>query len=215
MSIYIVAFKHEYPPQTALSLQTLLAALPYPFAVIDVATHRVLHANPAALQGRPLAGATCYALHHGANEPCNHPDHVCPLREVVRTRRALVVEHTHLDEQGQPRLLQIHAYPILDPTGAVVALIEASVDITAQRRAEHERERLIADLRRALDQVKTLTGLLPICASCKKIRDGAGQWQPLEAYLTGHTDAELTHGLCPDCAEALYPAHVRQPRREP
>ncbi len=59
-------------------------------------------------------------------------------------------------------------------------------------------------LQRALNQVKTLQGLLPICASCKKIRDDKGYWNQLETYLHKHSDAQFTHGCCPECAKVLY-----------
>jgi hypothetical protein len=61
------------------------------------------------------------------------------------------------------------------------------------------------DLEHALSQVKLLQGMLPICASCKKIRNEAGSWEKLESYIGGHSEAEFTHGLCPDCARKLYP----------
>lgn len=67
------------------------------------------------------------------------------------------------------------------------------------RRKEKEQEELIKKLRVALVEVKTLRGLMPICASCKKIRDDEGYWDRLESYLTKHTDAVFTHGLCPEC----------------
>ncbi len=60
------------------------------------------------------------------------------------------------------------------------------------------------ELNEALDEVKTLHGLLPICASCKRIRDGDGEWEQLEIYVREHSDAEFTHGLCPTCAVKLY-----------
>jgi hypothetical protein len=75
----------------------------------------------------------------------------------------------------------------------------------ARQRAEAERERLIAELQGALANVKTLRGLIPICASCKKIRDDQGYWTQLESYLEKHSDAEFSHGLCLDCMRKLYP----------
>jgi PAS domain-containing protein len=78
-------------------------------------------------------------------------------------------------------------------------------DVSLQRMAEEERDRLIAELQSALAEVKTLSGLLPICASCKKIRDDNGYWQTLEKYLQEHSDAQLTHGICDDCISKLYP----------
>lgn len=72
-------------------------------------------------------------------------------------------------------------------------------------RAERERDRLITELRAALAEIKILSGLLPICSHCKKIRDDRGYWNQLEAYITAHSDASFTHGICPACAEKYYP----------
>ena len=77
-------------------------------------------------------------------------------------------------------------------------------DITARKQAEEEREKLISKLQEALDNIKTLKGLLPICASCKNIRDDRGYWNQIEAYITYHSEAEFSHGICPDCAKKLY-----------
>jgi len=68
-----------------------------------------------------------------------------------------------------------------------------------------EKDRLIEQLRDALAKVKTLTGLLPICAACKQIRDDKGYWQQVETYLQQHTSAVFTHSICPRCARRLYP----------
>jgi hypothetical protein len=74
-----------------------------------------------------------------------------------------------------------------------------------KHRAEQEREQLIAELQQAMMTIKALSGIIPICASCKKIRDEAGDWYPPEVYIRDHTDAEFSHGLCPGCAHTLYP----------
>jgi DNA-binding NtrC family response regulator len=76
--------------------------------------------------------------------------------------------------------------------------------------AEAERERLIIELQEALARVKTLTGLLPICSSCKKIRDDKGYWNRLETYIQEHSAATLTHGICPECAQRLYPGILNE-----
>lgn len=78
-------------------------------------------------------------------------------------------------------------------------------EIEQRALAEKEREELITDLREALTKVRTLSGLLPICASCKKIRDDSGYWNRIEDYISKHSEAEFTHGLCPECARRLYP----------
>jgi hypothetical protein len=85
--------------------------------------------------------------------------------------------------------------------GGVISL----VDITDRKQAEEERERLILELTDALSKVRTLSGLLPICASCKKIRNDKGYWEQIEMYIRNHSEAEFSHGLCPDCMEKLYP----------
>ncbi|MFC1890184.1 PAS domain S-box protein [Thermodesulfobacteriota bacterium] len=78
-------------------------------------------------------------------------------------------------------------------------------DITERKRAEEEREKLIHVLQEAHDEVETLSGLIPICSSCKKIRDDKGYWQHVELYIANHSNAEFSHGLCLDCAKRLYP----------
>ncbi len=73
------------------------------------------------------------------------------------------------------------------------------------RRYQTERDKLLAELQAALDKVKLLSGFLPICASCKRIRDDRGYWQQIESYIRDHSEAEFSHGICPDCARKLYP----------
>lgn len=80
-----------------------------------------------------------------------------------------------------------------------------------KQRHEEERERLVQELRGALDKVKLLSGFLPICASCKKIKDDKGYWQQIEAYIRDHSEAEFSHGLCPECSKRLYPKYHREP----
>lgn len=79
------------------------------------------------------------------------------------------------------------------------------LEIQERKRAEKEKERLIQDLQRALADIKKLSGLLPICASCKKIRDDKGYWRQIEAYIRDHSEADFSHGICPECARLLYP----------
>jgi PAS domain S-box-containing protein len=78
-------------------------------------------------------------------------------------------------------------------------------DISDRKHIEQEREGLIGQLQKALADVKTLSGMLPICASCKKVRDDKGYWDQIESYISRHSDAVFSHGLCPSCARTLYP----------
>ena len=81
---------------------------------------------------------------------------------------------------------------------------KAKSEIEERKRVEVEREKLIRDLQKALSEVKTLKGIFPICASCKKIRDDKGYWRQIEAYIRDHSEAEFSHGICPDCMKKLY-----------
>ena len=69
---------------------------------------------------------------------------------------------------------------------------------------------LILELKEALSQVKTLSGLLPICASCKKIRNDKGYWEQMEMYIRDHSEADFSRGICPECAERLYPQYFKK-----
>ena len=95
--------------------------------------------------------------------------------------------------------------PIRDPAGRITHYLAVKEDITARKQTEAERDQLIKDLQDALANVKSLSGLLPICAGCKKIRDDKGYWSQVENYIQKHSDATFTHGLCPDCIKKLYP----------
>jgi len=74
---------------------------------------------------------------------------------------------------------------------------------------DKERDRLVAELKEALQAVKLLSGLLPICASCKKIRDDNGYWSEVENYISQHSDADFTHGYCPDCADQMLQGYFK------
>jgi hypothetical protein len=78
-------------------------------------------------------------------------------------------------------------------------------DITEHKKLMAQKEKLISELLEAGAKIKTLKGLIPICSSCKKIRDDRGYWQQIEKYVREHTEATFSHGICPDCAILLYP----------
>ncbi|MCF8033277.1 MAG: PAS domain S-box protein [Desulfarculaceae bacterium] len=105
------------------------------------------------------------------------------------------------------RILTFHwnCAPLEDASGEALGVIISGQDISERKLAERERERLISELKTALAEIKTLSGLLPICAHCKKIRDDSGYWRRIETYVEQHSSAEFSHGLCPDCARTLYP----------
>ena len=85
------------------------------------------------------------------------------------------------------------------------AVVQHYRDRQAHRQAEAERERLIVELQAALANLKILRGLIPICAACKKVRDDQGYWTQVEVYIRDHSEAEFSHGMCPDCMKKWYP----------
>jgi len=117
-------------------------------------------------------------------------------------------------KQNLERLLLISFVIVIILASAV--LITSTVNIVKERRmlierrrAEGERERLIVELQDALAEVRILSGLLPICSACKKIRDDQGYWNKIEDYLSSHSQVTFTHGICPECAKKLYPDYYK------
>jgi hypothetical protein len=110
-----------------------------------------------------------------------------------------------------------HANPICDESGRIIGAVNILVDLTARRQAEEDIRLLnskleqrieertfqlqetVGALQTAFDEIKTLRGMIPICAWCKKIRDDDGIWQRLESYLRSHTEAKFSHAICPAC----------------
>ena len=102
---------------------------------------------------------------------------------------------------GEERIINVKLEVIKDKNGKPFKLNGISHDITERKRAEEEREKLISELKDALAKIKTLSGMLPICSYCKKIRDDKGYWDQVDSYISKHTDTVFSHGMCPECAE--------------
>ena len=115
------------------------------------------------------------------------------------------------DREGcEVALLRAETAPLFVHVEAVVSegwreCRVAVLDVTRHHQAEAERERLVQELQTALARVKQLSGLLPICANCKKIRDDQGYWKQVESYIESHSEATFSHGICPACLHQLYP----------
>jgi PAS domain S-box-containing protein len=92
-----------------------------------------------------------------------------------------------------------------DYKGKALRTCGTHLDITERKKGDEQREQLISELTSALGQVKRLSGLLPICSYCKQIRDDQGYWNQIESYIRDRSDAEFSHGICPECAKKLYP----------
>lgn len=115
-----------------------------------------------------------------------------------------VVER-RVSTKGGERSFEAQFMKMLDISGKFAGSVLVINDITRRKVAEQEKERLIKELQRALSEVRKLSGLLPICSSCKKIRDDKGYWQSLESYISDRSEAQFSHGICPECSSKLYP----------
>jgi PAS domain S-box-containing protein len=147
------------------------------------------------------------------------PDRVIglPVTEVLKQWPDLVEnfrDETNIETDTfiGPRWVNLLIRPLTNRRGNMRGRLIVLRDITHRKTMEEEREKLILTLQDALSEVKKLSGLLPICASCKKIRDDKGYWQDVAVYVRDHSEAEFSHGICPDCMEELYPEYTKRIR---
>jgi PAS domain S-box-containing protein len=127
-------------------------------------------------------------------------------RDGIERNGALMGHETQIRRRdGKFVWVEISARALRDGKSGSLFYEGSVEDISRRRAAQAEKERLIAELRGALSHAKQLSGLLPICSSCKKIRDAQGEWNPLEVYIQQRSDASFTHSFCPECVRRLYP----------
>ena len=135
------------------------------------------------------------------------------LQNVFNTGMSSYVE-SYTEYSGQRIWMGTWLVPLRYEKNQVTAVLGVARDISNQRWLEEDKQKLLHKLQEALAQVKTLSGLLPICSVCKRIRDDNGYWQQVEGYIQKHTDATFTHGVCPECFPKLYPDFDPTKRRE-
>lgn len=170
--------------------------------IIDVESGRILDVNIAALK---------HLEYHRKELLDKRFTELIPPMPEAKTQKALdeirhfggVFTQEFLKSDGTSCIMDMTMMMI--PWNCGQAFVATLRDVSERLRHEEERENLIRDLQDALDNIKTLKGLLPICANCKKIRNDDGYWQQVETYIHQHSEADFTHGICPDCAKELYP----------
>lgn len=142
----------------------------------------------------------CYK--HRPGEFCQTND--CALHQVINGAKQYTCE-SHKMSGGTNRYFLVTATPYVDSNNKISAIIESFQEITDRKQLEYENEQLISHLNKSLDQMKLLSGFLPICASCKSIKDKKGDWYRIEEYIPNHSEAQFSHGICPECAKKIYP----------
>ncbi|MHB8068179.1 MAG: response regulator [Desulfobaccales bacterium] len=189
--------------QAKEELERTFDAIPDFIAVLDTQYH-ILKVNKAmgarlGLETNGIIAGKCYEAIHSTMSP---PE-FCPHTKLLADGQEHTVE-IHEEKLGGDFIVTVS--PLHDSKGQIIGSVHVAHDITARKRAEMERDQLISQLQEALAQIKTLKGFLPICAYCKKIRDDEGYWQQIEEYIREHSDAEFSHGICPDCLEEHHPS---------
>jgi PAS domain-containing protein len=171
-------------------------------AVVLDAQNRIVDMNPFALNyfrlGKPPVGTPAIEAF------AFWPGLIAFLRADNIAELELIYEHNDTTEW-----FLVSRTPVIGTHASSTGTLLICRDITANKKTEQDREMLISELQEALASVKTLGGLLPICASCKKIRDDEGYWNQVEQYIVKHTDAKFTHGICPDCGKKALEDYYR------
>lgn len=129
--------------------------------------------------------------------------------DLMKNPARQIYEFSIVDKDGMTRSVIYAKDVFLDENNELAGIVGALTDITELKLAENAKEMIVEELQEALAKVKQLSGLLPICASCKKIRDDKGYWNQIELYIRKHSEAKFSHGLCPECAKLLYPEYFK------
>jgi PAS domain S-box-containing protein len=122
------------------------------------------------------------------------------IAQGLAERRTVEYEWRVVRPSGEVRRVHGITVVMLDAIGRAIGLAGTSLDITDRQIAEQNQETLLRELQTALTEVRTLQGMIRICASCKRVLNDEGTWEQIESYVRDHSEVEFSHGICPDCA---------------
>lgn len=145
-------------------------------------------------------GQKCYRAYNQTGTPCTF----CPVLASFEDGSVHTTEMSYPTKNGIS-CFETTTSPLRNASGEIISGIMVIRNVDQRKKMEEEREGLIHDLNQALANIKTLSGLIPTCASCKRIRNSKGSWEQMEFYIQKHSDAKFSHGLCPECTKQLYP----------
>lgn len=140
-TLYLILIFRFYRTNLKIQAQydfmyTALDSLNHSFYVIDAKSYKVVYANSCAAPGGFQPDILCYSLTHKIDKPCSSVSHTCPLGAVIKSKRPVIVEHLHYDNDGKPKYVESHTYPIFDKNHNVVQVIEYNLDITKRKQTE-------------------------------------------------------------------------------
>ena len=192
-----------------------LEKLTYLAAIVDFTGEAIISQNLDGIITTWNAGA-CQLFGYAEAEAVGHSVFIIvpeslrastlEIFEQLRTGKPIEpFETVRIRKDGVQVDLHLAMSPIKGADGQLMGASSIAYDITERKRIEAERTKMIEQLNETLSKVRTLSGLLPICSNCKKIRDDKGYWQKLETFVHEHSNAEFSHSICPDCMEKLYP----------
>jgi PAS domain S-box-containing protein len=140
--------------------------------------------------------------------PEDHDSVISFLDEAKKTSCHYLIEYRYRRTDGEYIYVEDHGVFLKDELGIAQRELGAIANVNERKRTAFERERLIKELQDAIADIKVLSGLVPICSNCKKIRDDKGYWTQLEGYIQAHSQAKFSHGVCPECMVKLYPNYI-------
>ncbi len=199
--LYLLSVKNDIIKETEKQLENILNGV-IPICITNT-NFEIIMANETYwhIWGKPASDPIkCYQ--HRPGKHCHTEK--CALTQILDGTKEYICE-SQKEQDGENHYFIVTARPFMDANNNVIGVIESLQDITERTKLENERLILIEQLQSTLEQVKLLGGLLPICASCKKIRDDKGYWNQIEGYIRDHSEAQFSHGICPECAKKLYP----------
>jgi len=187
---------------TDIKLENIIDSIPDFFSIHDL-DQKIVTANKTladflGVTKKEIVGKFCYEVFHDTKTPwigCAHLrciDSKKPVTEII-------------DDPNIGIPLMICCSPYYGQNGELEGTVHIAKNISDQHLVAQENEKLISELNKALADIKKLSGFLPICASCKKIRDDKGYWNEVEAYIKKHSTIEFSHSICPGCVAKLYP----------
>lgn len=188
-------------------LQELLDSIPCPIFYKDINTVFLgcnkSFANIHGMTSSEIIGKTVYDLSSQESADKYHEKDTNLLNDPEINVQ--IYEHTVDDSKGNQYIVQFNKSTITTIDGSLGGLVGIIFDITDRKKSEEEKERLIQELQTTLTEIKTLKGIIPICMHCKGIRDDKGSWNKLEKFITEHSEAQFSHGICEECLNKYYP----------